>query len=425
MCLCALVVASISAGDDPVRALLSGDVAIRKDAARAILNSKDKSYIPSLLEIAFHYTATKDLDRYKEVNAILQKLTGENRERYFQWLQWIGAHPEIALRPDYLAVKKEVLSTIDPAFASFFHDEESLRIRAEEIVWGGVKKDGIPALKNPPHIPASKASYLRDSDRVFGVALENESRAYPLKIMDWHEMANDVVGGMSVSLSYCTLCGSAILYNGRIGDQTFTFGSSGLLYRSNKLMYDHQTESLWSELQGVPVVGKLANRKIKLEVLPIVTTTWGEWRRRHPETTVLSIETGFQRDYDTGPYKQYFESKDLMFPVPVLNDALQPKDFVFALRVGGAMKAYPLDLLLSKKILRDRVGEMDVVLVAETEGKSVRAYRCEAAVDSTWKGSEESIVSPDGVQKCPRLPGHLAYWFGWYAQFPDTPLYKD
>lgn len=425
MCLGVFVVTSIFAAEDPVRALLSEDAAVRKDAAATILKSKEKSYIPSLLEVAFHYTAAKDLNRYREVNTILKELTGENRERYFQWLQWVGAHPEIAPRPEYIALKKEVLSTIDPAFGAFFSDRTSFRIRAEEIVWGGIQKDGIPALRNPRHTAAAEASYLKDSDRVFGVALEGESRAYPLRIMDWHEMANDVVGGIPVSLSYCTLCGSAILYKGRVDNQTFTFGSSGLLYRSNKLMYDHLTESLWSELQGVPVAGKLVDRGIKLEVLPIVTTTWGEWRRRHPETTVLSRETGYQRDYNIGPYKQYFEGKELMFPVPVLNDALQPKDFVFALRAGGAMKAYPLNLLVKKKILKDRVGEKHVVIIAESEGESVRAYQCDAAVDSTWKVSEESIASPDGQQECHRLPGHLAFWFGWYAQFPDTPLYGD
>ncbi len=419
------MVTSIFAAEDPVRALLSKDAGVRKDATATILKSKDKSYVPSLLEVAFHYTAAKDLKGYREVNTILQKLTGENRERYFQWLQWVGAHPEIAPQPEYLELKKDVFSTIDHAFGSFFRDKTSFRIRPEEIVWGGVQKDGIPALKNPRHVGAAKASYLKDRDQVFGVSLGGESRAYPLRIMDWHEMANDVVGGIPVSLSYCTLCGSAILYKGRVDDQTFTFGSSGLLYRSNKLMYDHLTESLWSELQGVPVAGKLVDQGLKLEVLPVVMTTWGEWRGRHPETTVLSLETGYQRDYNTGPYKQYFESKELMFPVPVLNDALQPKDFVFALRAGGAIKAYPLNQLLDKKILRDRVGDMDVVILAESEGKSVRAYRCDAAVDRTWKVSEESIASPDGAQKCSRLPGHLAYWFGWYAQFPDTPLYEN
>ncbi len=419
------MVTPVSAADDPVRALLSKDPSVRKDAATAILKSEDKSYIPSLLEIAFHYTAAKDLDKYREVNTILQELTGEKGERYFQWLQWVGAHPEIVPQPEYIALKKDVLSTIDPAFGAFLSDPRSLRIRPEEIVWGGVKKDGIPALKNPLHVLAAEATYLKDSDRVFGVTIGSESRAYPLRIMDWHEMANDVVGGIPVSLSYCTLCGSAILYKGRAGDQTFTFGSSGLLYRSNKLMYDHLTESLWSELKGAPVAGALANRGIKLEILPVVTTTWGEWRRRHPETTVLSLETGYQRDYNTGPYKQYFENKEPMFPVPVLNDALQPKDFIFALRVGGAMKAYPLNLLVRKRILKDRIGEVDVVIIADSEVESVRAYCCNFVVDSKWSISEEFVTSPDGKQKCARLPGHLSYWFGWYAQFPDTPLYGN
>ena len=168
------------------------------------------------------------------------------------------------------------------------------------------------------------------------------------------------------------------------------------------------------------------DQAIKLEVLPIVLTTWSEWKQLHPETTVLSADTGYQRDYNVEPYKQYFQSKDLMFPVPIRDNRLAPKDFIFALRAGTKIRAYPLDLLLQKKMLRDTVGEINVVLVANAEVKSVRAYRCETdTVDSKWEVSEDFLTSPDGTQKCARLPGNLAYWFGWYAQFPHTDLYED
>jgi hypothetical protein len=416
-----------SEADDPVRTLLSANPSERQIAAKAILASGDKRYLPSLLEIAFFHTYRKDAESYGEVNEILQKLSGEKSiRRYFGWLQWIGAHPEIKPLPRYLALKREIFGKIDPAFAKFLGDEKSLRIRAEEIVWGGVLKDGIPALIRPPNIPAEQATYLKDTDRVFGVSLGDETRAYPLRIMDWHEMANDVVGGIPVSLSYCTLCGSAILYHGKANHQSFTFGSSGLLYRSNKLMYDHSTESLWSELQGIPVAGKLVDQGIHLEVLPIVLTTWDDWKRRHPRTTVLSLNTGYQRNYNVGPYEKYFESKDLMFPVPFLNEKLRPKDFVFVLRLGVRNKAYPLDLLLKKRFLKDRLAEHMVVLTGDPGSRSVRAYQCDTeTVQSDWTSTEEFLISPDGTQRCSRLPGHLAYWFGWHAQFPTADLYED
>ena len=233
---------------------------------------------------------------------------------------------------------------------------------------------------------------MRDSDYVFGIVLGGEARAYPLRIMDWHEMANDVVGGAPVSIPYCTLCGSAIAYNPKIGETTYTFGSSGLLYRSNKLMYDHNTQSLWSALSGEPVAGKLVDRDLKLEVLPIVRTTWGEWKRKHPETTVLDIRTGHDRDYNKEPYKEYFESSKTMFPVPVEDSRVALKEFVFALRIGKIRKAYPLNIswhrtlsfmiplaksrwLLSRRRKQNRFEHIDVIRFKQNHhGKQKRNF---------------------------------------------------
>jgi Protein of unknown function (DUF3179) len=405
---------------DSIHDLIDTDSKVRKSAAQQILKSKDLRLVPSLIEVAFFYTIKRDRARVDEISKILRELTGnKDAQKYFDWVQWIGKHPEIKPLPEYLSLKREVISIIDPALAQFLENEKSLRIRAEEIVWGGVKKDGIPALMNPPHITANEATYLRDPNHVFGVTLGSESRAYPLRIMDWHEMANDIVGGVQISIPYCTLCGSAIAYK-----SIYTFGSSGFLYRSNKLMYDRGTGSLWSALSGEPVAGKLVDQGIKLEVLPLVRTTWGEWKRRHPDTTVLDINTGHARDYNKEPYKEYFESNKTMFPVPIEDPRIPLKEFVFAIRLGKIRKAYPLDLLIQNRFLRDDIAEAKVVLVTEPEGKSVRAYRCDAMnADTSWKAEEQFLISPDGNSKCPRLGGHLAYWFGWYAQFPDTELF--
>lgn len=419
--------AGSSYGLTPIQQLMSSDAAVRKEAAKELVKSGNRNYIPSIIEVAFYYTIKKDRAGVDEIISLLRKITNENPgTRYFDWVRWIGKHSEIQPLPEYVALKREILSIIDRALASFLKDEKSLRIRPEEIVWGGVKKDGIPALINPPNISAEEATYLKDSDRVFGVFLNNESRAYPLRIMDWHEMVNDVVGGRAFTIPYCTLCGSAILYDTQIDGRTFTFGSSGLLYRSNKLMYDHNTESLWSALSGEPVAGKLAGGSLKLQILPIILTTWGEWRRRHSDTTVLSLQTGYNRDYNVEPYREYFASDKLMFPVPVEDDRLALKEFIFALRLGKTLKAYPLDLLVRKGRIQDRVGDMNVVLIADASNRSARAYKCTSGTpNESWQTSEESLTAPDGSQKCSRLPGHLAYWFGWYAQFPDTELFTE
>lgn len=138
------------------------------------------------------------------------------------------------------------MELIDPNFTAFLYSGVRHSIRLEEIAWGGVNKDGIPSLDNPALINAEDAEYLKEDDLVFGVSINGDTRAYPLRIMDWHEMFNDVIGGVPVALAYCTLCGSGILYETDMGDgkEPIIFGSSGFLYRSNKLMYDKQTHSL-------------------------------------------------------------------------------------------------------------------------------------------------------------------------------------
>src|SRR5262249_22543445 len=155
---------------------------------------------------------------------------------------------------------------------------------------------GIPALDQPKMIPAADAGYLNADDPVFGVEINGDARAYPLRIANWHEMVNDVVGGVPVSLAYCTLCGAGILFDGRVAGRAepFNFGSSGLLYRSNKLMYDRQTDSLWNQFTGRPVMGRLTGSRIELKVLPVVLTSWSQWRAHHKDTLVLSLETGFR-----------------------------------------------------------------------------------------------------------------------------------
>jgi hypothetical protein len=234
------------------------------------------------------------------------------------------------------------MAVIDPEFRRFLYPGVAHAIRLEEILWGGVPKDGIPALTNPALIRPAEADWLTADEPVFGVEIDGDARAYPLRILDWHEMLNDVVGGVPVTLAYCTLCGSGILYDTRVAGRSapFVFGSSGFLYRSNKLMYDQATHSLWSQFTGRPVAGPLTGSGIELAALPLTVASWQDWRAAHPDTKVLSLATGHQRDYTPGqPYGDYFASPATMFPVLVADERLAPKDYVFGLRAGGARQA--------------------------------------------------------------------------------------
>ncbi|HEX6159115.1 MAG TPA: DUF3179 domain-containing protein, partial [Thermoanaerobaculia bacterium] len=342
------------------------------------------------------------------------------------WVEALGRREDIRPAPGYVAFKANLFAKIDPAFRSFLREDAPRTIRAEEIVWGGVKKDGIPALDRPKMV--SSAPWLLDDDMVFGVAIGGDARAYPQRILAWHEMLNDVVGGKPVSLSYCTLCGAAILYDGRASDgRTYTFGSSGLLYRSNKLMYDRQTNTLWNQMTGEPALGTLVAKKLApLTVLPLTVTTWREWRAMHPKTRILSIETGHARDYSSGAaYSKYFSSPDLMFPVWKKADArLANKEWVLVVPAGATRRIYPVDDLERAGLVHDG----DFVLVGE------RVYRREgrrftrdgaALVDATgarFTITEEALVS--GEVKLPRVASHRAYWFGAAAFYPGAEVWQ-
>lgn len=363
----------------------------------------------------------------------LEKLTGSRPgEDWGDWMRWQEVHPEIGAMPGFAKLQARVHDLIDPNFQLFLRHDGQHEIRLEEIAWGGVIKDGIPALTNPRLIPASAASYLKADDLIFGIAVNADARAYPLRIMDWHEMLNDVIGGVPLSLAYCTLCGSGILFETSVDGraQPFVFGSSGFLYRSNKLMYDTATHSLWNQFTGRPVVGPLTGSGIVLKTRPVVITSWQEWRARHPDTKVLALETGHLRDYSSGAaYGRYFASPDLMFPTNVDQSTLKQKDYVFALRSSGTEKAWPLKLFEGGAVINDKAGIVDLVLVGDAVTRTVRAYRSEGLTfqkaanaqqimhgGEVWQVTEDALISPGG-RTLLRLPGHVAYWFAWSGYF--------
>lgn len=422
--------------DDELAAYMAGNLvaaepALRKIAVDWFVSQRMTSGVPALIQ-AMRFSRD---DRAQLVEA-LETLTGDKPGRdWADWMLWQQAHPEVEPFDGFDGFKSALLRTIDPAFEEFVYPGVAHDIRLEEIAWGGVLKDGIPALVNPDLIPAAKADYLTGEELVFGVSINGDARAYPLRIMDWHEMFNDVIGGVPVALAYCTLCGSGILFETQVEGRAepFVFGSSGMLYRSNKLMYDRQTNSLWNQFSGKPAVGTLVGSGIELKTRPVTITTWADWRRRNPETRVLSLDTGYRRNYTPGaPYGAYFDSPDLMFPALVERDELAAKDYVFALRSSGAEKAWPLSAFEGGAVLNDRAGIVDLVLIGDAASRSVRAYRTDgttfspagrpdavSAGGTDWQVTEEALIAQDG-RRFDRLPGHIGYWFAWANYYGDT-----
>lgn len=389
--------------------------------------------------------------RSKQINDLLRVKTRQQHvSRLDAWYKYIWSKP-YAPHPSYTQFKSHLYARIDPRFAEYFDNEFAAKIRLDEIRWGGVRRDGIPPLKDPEVVNAAVANYLADTDIIFGVYLNGEARAYPKRVLAWHEMVKDHLGGQSINGVYCTLCGSMIVYDTRSNGQHYELGTSGFLYRSNKLMYDHDTKSLWSTLRGTPVVGKLVSdgstQPIQLEPLQVVTTTWGKWRDTHPNTTVLTRRTGHRRDYSEGAaYRDYFATDRLMFTVPKLDTRLKNKDEVFVVRVGRPAPANeerqaPLAIsskfLMRNPIYYDQVANERFVVLTDSTGAN-RAYetgtiqfseliddgRVRDEKGNIWNVTEDELANPYTEETLSRLPAHRAFWFGWYSAHPDTRLVK-
>jgi Protein of unknown function (DUF3179) len=429
------------AGYALVRQMLSSDPAARQAAAAALIEAGDPGLVPALVDAVFFIPKA----RRDAILAVLASLTGETLRGYYEWVEYVGAHPALRPKPGYSNFKVAALAQIDPRYREVFYSGALARIRLSEIISGGVPLAGIPALDRPPTIAAGTAAYLEDGERVFGVEVGGDARAYPVRVLSWHELANDVVGGEPITLSYCTLCGSGIVYSGRLEDGSeLTFDTSGLLYRSNKLMVDRQTLSLWSNLTGEPVVGRMARGDIHLRALPSTVTTWGAWRRRHPATSVLDlagvrqhVDPRFHYDYVPGAADR--ARHGVAFPVWQKSDRLERDAEVYALRIGTAAKAYPLRRLGEQRVVNDTLGGTPLVLLADPEGPAVRAYRRDElefhavgealgdAAGGLWRVEEGRLVALSGDHRgreLERLVGHLAFWFGWYGFYPQTEVWE-
>ncbi|MCH7996278.1 MAG: DUF3179 domain-containing protein [Chloroflexi bacterium] len=432
-------------------------------ALGAIEASNDLSFVPVLVEL-IQVPLTRDelLFNDSEVIPVLERITGQSFGYDGKaWVEWLVGQPDIMLPDAYLQWKVDILSQVDSRFRDYFVDKETgqlyprekIRLELPLVVWGGVSQDdgsglSIPALVNAPMTDAVEARYIKDSDRVFGISINGDSRAYPLMIMNWHELANDVVGGVPVALAYCTLCGSGILFDSSVDGTTYTFRTSGLLYKSNKLMYDLDTSTLWNQFTGEPAIGELADSGITLKALPITLTTWGDWLDGHPETKVLSISTGYFRSYVSegtqgAAYNDYFSDPELWFPLSDQDDRLGPKTVVFGLAIDGDARAYPTERMKLAPVVNETVGGTGVVLVTNPTTGAVRAYERqglsflevvggegeELLKDDSggeWRIEESALVGTgDSGLRLDRIVGRTAFWFAWRSFHPETLIYGE
>ncbi len=356
--------------------------------------------------LRFHQEGPRD----QELVEALRLLTGVRfADDVVEW----GDYSDLLLAndvpapPGYLALKRKVFLTHEQRWEPFFDDDAALDWR--EVSWGGVLRDAIEALRDPPVVPAREGGWLPDDDIVFGVVVGGAARAYPRRVMEVHELVNDSIGGRRIAMPYCTLCGAAIGYfTDRVPglDQVrgvrgpLEFRTSGLLKRSNKLMYAVQTESLFDQFAGVALSGRMRTAGVKLLRTDVVTTTWGEWKAAHPETTVIAEGAGTGRTYDPNPLGDR-DANGPIFPVGKRDPRLPAQTVVFgAVPVGGAAVAFPSDEARAALRAGRRVALGGIELRLEAGGLSARA-------------------SEPG-----ELRAHEAFWFAWSQFHPGTLLWE-
>lgn len=279
-------------------------------------------------------------------------------------------------------------------------DVSNSRVTASEIRSGGPGRNGIPAIDQPKFVAPDKASFLGNEDQVLSVTLNGETRAYPLRILVWHEIVNDGIGEARIAVTYCPLCGTGMVFDRNVAGRTVDFGVSGLLYQSDMLMYDRQTESLWSQLDMKAIAGKMAGTA--LTWLPSRRMSWQAWKREYPEGKVLSTETGHRRDYSRTPYSGYEDNERTMFPVPSTRKELRHKEWIVGVVVNQVAAAYALKALKRQGVVEETVGGASLRIAYDPDADSVRAVTVESNED---------------------IPIVQAYWFAWQAFYPETRLW--
>ncbi len=314
-------------------------------------------------------------------------------------------------------------------------------IPEDQVVDGGPGRDGIPAIDNPLFVPIDQAVDL-PNNLVIGYKSGSEVKAIPHDILDWHEIVNDTLQGEPVVVNYCPLTGSGMLWRSTASDPDPRFGVSGLLFNSNLILFDRQTDSNWSQMRLQAVQG--TRRGETPESLPIVETTLATWRQMYPNSFVLSRSTGFSRDYDNYPYGSFRTDDNLLFNVTPRDFRLQQKTRVLGVRLNGLSRVYVIDEFGSGiQVINDSLGGVPIVVAGSTDMNIAVVFQSTLAdgtvlnfvpsadplptimTDSegnTWDVFGEALTGTRSHETLALPRSYTAYWFAWAAFNPDSEI---
>ncbi len=304
-----------------------------------------------------------------------------------------------------------------PALTAGWNTDFSRRaVPLSEFQSGGPGKDGIPAVDTPKFVAAEKVEFLKDREPVIELVIDGDARAYPIQILVWHEIVNDVAGGVPVAVTFCPLCNTALVFDRRVGGETLDFGTTGNLRNSDLVMYDRQTESWWQQFGGRALVGERTGAK--LEHLPSRIVAWAEFRREHPAGKVLSRETGHSRPYGRNPYAGY-DSVDSSPFFPTKNaddDRLPPKARVVFVERGDDAVVVPFSTLRKRKVVRVEVGGAKL-LVRWRAGVS-------SSLDEADVAEGRDVGSAEVLEAGRLVPFDQPFWFAVAAFRPGVRIVR-
>lgn len=341
--------------------------------------------------------------------------------------------------------------------SEFDTDISKHSIDLDELIDGGPGKDGIPSINNPKFVSQEEASeWIEPEEPVITLEVKGTAKAYPIQILIWHEIANDTISDVPVSVTFCPLCYSAIVFDRRLNDKVYEFGVSGLLRHSDMIMYDRQTESLWQQFSGEAVVGDLTGEQLR--ILPSRLISFRQFRSSYPNASVLSKNTGYRRNYGENPYAGYDDVNNTPFLMNEenLSGKLPPMEKVIGVRTEHENKAYPYSITKENRVIHDEInGELIVIFHMEgmasaldsreisnsrddgstgvfspfADGKQLQFEYEDGAIKDIQTGSKWNIAgqSIDGPMKGKKLDTKTYgdyFSFAWLVFYPESLLYE-
>lgn len=311
-------------------------------------------------------------------------------------------------------------------------------VHPSELIQGCPGMDCIPSIDNPDFESREEADeWMRSEDLVIGLEVENESKAYPLRILNKHEIVNDRVAGEPVVVTYCPLCRSGVTYSREVNGEILEFGVSGKLRNANLIMYDRGTETYWSQIGGNAIIGPRTPQELQLKFSSI--TEWKDWKKGHPDTEVLSRKTGIYpvSSYDSNPYSGYAQREGVGFDVQEVDGRLRSKELVHGISIENGSKAYPETAIENERVIQDSVNGEPIIIFKRPDDGSVTAYsrkingetleftlQEDALVDQNgdrWSFNGEKIGEEEELRNI--VPRGF-YWFAWSKFHPETKVYK-